>query len=274
MTKGKNRRAPRKSKRGTVYPKRIGKSRLKSNIPIGSVMNTSYTIERLSCVFDKTVDFDFSRVDQLVPFTFQFGMYTAYPLYSADGAAPAVFQCFDALQRWTQLQIKSISLQVTYSRPNGSCIGVNRKGATDITNFDLRTDVQPGLYQASFAQGKPYLLPASLAYDPKGWIRADNPAQNVYFQTAANGSDALLLNCQIPHPGYAVVFNGQGLITGYQAVHENGLISITINFEVWCRNPRTRALQCNRVNLSSKTIQEQAPLTLVTQDIRKLNIRK
>jgi len=74
-------------------------------------------------------------------------------------------------------------------------MGVNRKGATNIADFDLRTDVEPGLSQSSFAEGKPYLLPATNAYDPKGWIRADNPAQNVYYQTAANGSNALLLNC-------------------------------------------------------------------------------
>jgi hypothetical protein len=43
------------------------------------------------------------------PFSFQFGMYTAYPLYSADGGAVRVFPCINALDRWTELQIKSVS---------------------------------------------------------------------------------------------------------------------------------------------------------------------
>lgn len=182
------------------------------------------------------------------PFTFHFGMYTAYPLYSADGGALQVFPCMAALDRWTELQIKSISVEMTFSRNLGACEGVVRKGATDIQNFDLATDVEYGLSQSSFAEGKPYCLATYNAYDPKGWIRAANPAQNVYFTVAANGSDAILLNAEIPHPGFTVMFDARGAVQGYQANHCDGLLSLTVNFEVWCRNPRTNNLR-TRIDL-------------------------
>jgi len=73
-------------------------------------------------------------------------------------------------------------------------MGVVRKGATNIQDFDLSTDVEYGLSQSSFAENKPYCLTTSNSYDPKGWLRASDPTQNVYFRVADNGSDAILLN--------------------------------------------------------------------------------
>lgn len=111
MPRGPARR--RSSRKNVVYPKKrggIGKgSRLKANVPAKSAQGLSYVIEKVACVIDRHVVFDYDNVENMPPFTFQFGMYTAYPLFSADGAALQVFPCMQALDRWTEIQLKSIS---------------------------------------------------------------------------------------------------------------------------------------------------------------------
>jgi len=100
-------RAPyrrRASRKNVVYPKRraISRgSRLKANVPAKASQGLSYVVEKVSCIIDRHVVFDYGDVQAMPPFTFNFGTYTAYPLYSADGGVPQVFPCIAALDRWT-----------------------------------------------------------------------------------------------------------------------------------------------------------------------------
>lgn len=110
MPRGPARR--RSSRKNVVYPKKRGfakGSRLKANVPTKSAQGLSYVVEKVACVIDRHVVFDYDNVETMPPFMFRFGMHTAYPLFSADGGAPQVFPCMQALDRWTELQIKSIS---------------------------------------------------------------------------------------------------------------------------------------------------------------------
>jgi len=97
-------RSARRRRTGRKNPKTrgIGKNtRLKANVPAKAAQGLSYVIEKVACVIDRHVVFDYDNVENMPPFSFNLGMYTSYPLYSADGAAPQVFPCMLALDRWT-----------------------------------------------------------------------------------------------------------------------------------------------------------------------------
>jgi len=90
------------------------------------------TTETVTSIIDINVAFDYDDHRALPPFTTRLGIATSYPLYSVAGNDIAIFPCVNALQRWTEIQVKSVRVELTNSRNVGSVIGVVRKGSTNI----------------------------------------------------------------------------------------------------------------------------------------------